>query len=435
MQPLQPTERTRYALPTHRSQSTHFWHARHVRQRAQCVQSVQSAHAVAVVAPREAARARAEGAVGAPFAALAREAADVGARLRGGRCKLAQGGLELGAGHRSRVAHRGPSCLRPGAGEVKDLAVWPFSWPRRLVCVPMWALGGSPRCSAPCPVAVVLSTVARRRPVAPQPRAPRRPRKRHRRPRASSKVSARLRKAGRRGRRRRRDRDLPARRLQRRGPARRASTSSRSWRARAARREAEGEGRRRSREEQAARTSRRASGASTRASSSALELVVDHFRKDGQAPRVELVSGYRPKSTGSYHSTRPRARLQARRREERGPRRLLQDAARTRGAATTRTARSSTSTCASTGQGTSRGSTPAGPARRPSTSPRGPSRQPEMQPSAAPAPAPRQLRARARARNRVRACDSALPTLPAEDHSAPAETSPPRRRPVGPPGF
>jgi hypothetical protein len=34
-----------------------------------------------------------------------------------------------------------------------------------------------------------------------------------------------------------------------------------------------------------------------------LEAVVDHFRKDGQAPRVELVSGYRPKSTGSYHST------------------------------------------------------------------------------------------------------------------------------------
>jgi hypothetical protein len=34
-----------------------------------------------------------------------------------------------------------------------------------------------------------------------------------------------------------------------------------------------------------------------------LELVVDHFRKEGQSPRVELVSGYRPKSTGSYHST------------------------------------------------------------------------------------------------------------------------------------
>ncbi len=34
-----------------------------------------------------------------------------------------------------------------------------------------------------------------------------------------------------------------------------------------------------------------------------LEVVVDHFHKDGQAPRVELVSGYRPRSTGSYHST------------------------------------------------------------------------------------------------------------------------------------
>ncbi|MGH7438477.1 MAG: YcbK family protein [Polyangiaceae bacterium] len=34
-----------------------------------------------------------------------------------------------------------------------------------------------------------------------------------------------------------------------------------------------------------------------------LETVVEHFRKDGQTPRVELVSGYRPKSTGSFHST------------------------------------------------------------------------------------------------------------------------------------
>jgi hypothetical protein len=34
-----------------------------------------------------------------------------------------------------------------------------------------------------------------------------------------------------------------------------------------------------------------------------LEQVVEHFRKDGQTPRVELVSGYRPKSTGSFHST------------------------------------------------------------------------------------------------------------------------------------
>jgi Bacterial protein of unknown function (DUF882) len=34
-----------------------------------------------------------------------------------------------------------------------------------------------------------------------------------------------------------------------------------------------------------------------------LEIVVDHFHKDGHPARVELVSGYRPKSAGSYHST------------------------------------------------------------------------------------------------------------------------------------
>jgi len=34
-----------------------------------------------------------------------------------------------------------------------------------------------------------------------------------------------------------------------------------------------------------------------------LETVADHFRKDGVAPKVVLVSGYRPRSTGSYHST------------------------------------------------------------------------------------------------------------------------------------
>jgi hypothetical protein len=34
-----------------------------------------------------------------------------------------------------------------------------------------------------------------------------------------------------------------------------------------------------------------------------LEQVVEHFRKDGQTPRVELVSGYRPRSTGSFHSS------------------------------------------------------------------------------------------------------------------------------------
>ncbi len=33
-----------------------------------------------------------------------------------------------------------------------------------------------------------------------------------------------------------------------------------------------------------------------------LELVVDHFRKDGQPAKVLLVSGYRPRSSGSYHS-------------------------------------------------------------------------------------------------------------------------------------
>jgi hypothetical protein len=32
-----------------------------------------------------------------------------------------------------------------------------------------------------------------------------------------------------------------------------------------------------------------------------LEKVVEHFQKDGKAPKVLLVSGYRPKSAGSYH--------------------------------------------------------------------------------------------------------------------------------------
>jgi len=32
-----------------------------------------------------------------------------------------------------------------------------------------------------------------------------------------------------------------------------------------------------------------------------LEAVVDHFRKPGETPRVLLVSGYRPRSSGSYH--------------------------------------------------------------------------------------------------------------------------------------
>jgi hypothetical protein len=34
-----------------------------------------------------------------------------------------------------------------------------------------------------------------------------------------------------------------------------------------------------------------------------LELVVDHFRKPGEAARVLLVSGYRPRSAGSYHAS------------------------------------------------------------------------------------------------------------------------------------
>jgi hypothetical protein len=33
-----------------------------------------------------------------------------------------------------------------------------------------------------------------------------------------------------------------------------------------------------------------------------LELVVDHFRKGDVTPRVLLVSGYRPRSSGSYHA-------------------------------------------------------------------------------------------------------------------------------------
>lgn len=34
-----------------------------------------------------------------------------------------------------------------------------------------------------------------------------------------------------------------------------------------------------------------------------LELTVDHFRKGTEAARVVLVSGYRPRSAGSYHAT------------------------------------------------------------------------------------------------------------------------------------
>jgi uncharacterized protein YcbK (DUF882 family) len=34
-----------------------------------------------------------------------------------------------------------------------------------------------------------------------------------------------------------------------------------------------------------------------------LELAIDHFRKGGEPVRVLLVSGYRPRSAGSYHST------------------------------------------------------------------------------------------------------------------------------------
>jgi hypothetical protein len=42
--PLQPTERTRYALPMHRSLSTQCWQARHPVERTQWAQSVQSEH-------------------------------------------------------------------------------------------------------------------------------------------------------------------------------------------------------------------------------------------------------------------------------------------------------------------------------------------------------------------------------------------------------
>jgi hypothetical protein len=34
-----------------------------------------------------------------------------------------------------------------------------------------------------------------------------------------------------------------------------------------------------------------------------IEQVVGHFFKDGRGARMELISGYRPKSTGSYHSS------------------------------------------------------------------------------------------------------------------------------------
>jgi uncharacterized protein YcbK (DUF882 family) len=34
-----------------------------------------------------------------------------------------------------------------------------------------------------------------------------------------------------------------------------------------------------------------------------LEVAVEHFRKSGQTPKVTLISGYRPKSAGSYHQS------------------------------------------------------------------------------------------------------------------------------------
>jgi uncharacterized protein YcbK (DUF882 family) len=34
-----------------------------------------------------------------------------------------------------------------------------------------------------------------------------------------------------------------------------------------------------------------------------LELAVDHFRKPTESARIQLVSGYRPRSAGSYHAT------------------------------------------------------------------------------------------------------------------------------------
>jgi uncharacterized protein YcbK (DUF882 family) len=34
-----------------------------------------------------------------------------------------------------------------------------------------------------------------------------------------------------------------------------------------------------------------------------LEAALDHFRKAGQTPKLEILSGYRPKSSGSYHQS------------------------------------------------------------------------------------------------------------------------------------
>lgn len=34
-----------------------------------------------------------------------------------------------------------------------------------------------------------------------------------------------------------------------------------------------------------------------------LEAALDHFRKAGQTPKLEILSGYRPKSAGSYHQS------------------------------------------------------------------------------------------------------------------------------------
>jgi hypothetical protein len=34
-----------------------------------------------------------------------------------------------------------------------------------------------------------------------------------------------------------------------------------------------------------------------------LQQIVDHFGKKGEPPRIAVISGYRPTSTGSYHAT------------------------------------------------------------------------------------------------------------------------------------
>ena len=95
--------------------------------------------------------------------------------------------------------------------------------------------------------------------------------------------------------------------------------------------------------------------------------VINHFAKPGDVPKMFVVSGYRPTSKGSFHATGRAIDFRIEGVENTdlvAYCKTLDEPA----AGTTRTARSSTWTSATPAPATSRGSTPAAPARSPSTS-------------------------------------------------------------------